>query len=481
MANVSKHAAIYVAGRLVPALIMVVSTAIFTRLADPNVLSAYVLATSTALLGSAALFQWLRLSVLRYAHGEDRPKVIGAASGIYIFIALVIISGAAIGTTVFETGIDHGLIAASVIVLLCQAAFDFFQELQRGALRPVEYSITLCIKALLSLAFGTAALLVFKSGYALVLALALALVLSPIGYARGLLKDVAWDSSWAKRILAYGWPLSASLVLFNISVLGDRFIVTYFLGAREAGLYGPISDLGRQTITTLLQSVTLASYPLAIRALKDEGISGARRQLAANAKLLLLISVPCAMGLAVAAEDCAFVLLGTEYRDAAATLLPPLALSAFLMSWQMFYFTQSTQLGEKTFGQFIIMVAAAAASLTLAYLLIPKHGLSGAGWAALGGQACGLATSVVVSRFCFPLPFPWRDAAKAVFAGLFMAACVKVTQRLAGHPSELRTIVTLSVGAISYASVVIGLNAGDARTTAMSAAGRLARMISSRR
>jgi len=476
MNRAASHGAIYVVGRLVPSIVMVASTAIFTRMADPDTLSAYVLATSGALLGSAALFQWLRLSVLRYAHDEDRAQVIGASAVLYAVQGALVIGVGAIASMA-GVRLDPQLIRIGVVLLLCQAWFDLIQELQRGALQPVSYSITLCLKAVLSLALGVVALYLFNSGYALVLASAAALAIAPLHNVRKMFGGAKWSRRWAGKIIAYGWPLSISLVLFNLSIVGDRFIIAHFLGAGAAGLYGPVSDLGRQTITTFLQSVTLASYPLAIKALKDGGVQAAREQLSSNAKLLLLLSVPCTLGVVAAAAECAFLLLGKEYRAMAGQLLPLSAGAAFFMSWQMFYFTQATQLGEKTIGQFIVMAGTAMVSLAMSFLMIPAHGLIGAGWAALAAQGIGLVISICVSRFCFPLPFPLLDAGKTLVAGIIMVAAVWITQHFVGNMSLFRVVAVISVGVVSYGASAFLLDAAGIRRIFSGAANRVRRLL----
>jgi len=459
----AKHSAIYFVGRLLPSALTILATAVFTRMADPTNYASYVLLVSGAQIGSALFFQWIRLSFLRYAQEDSRAEITGTALGLYAIQGVIASSSIFLLAPAFGIS-DNRILVIGSLLLLAQAWFDFIQEVQRGSLKPVHYSITFTLRTTFILILGALALHFSGSGYILAISTIVAILISTLWNAPKLLAGIRWDTSLAKKVLRYGWPLSFSMVLFSISTTGDKFIVNHVLGSYEAGLYGPISDFGRQTITTFLQSITLAAYPLALRALKSHGPEAARLQMGKNIELLLLVAVPCTIGVMVAAEECAFVMLGLEYRSAAAQLLPLCAGASFFMSLQMFYFTQATQLGERTGWQLSIMVATAASSLIACMLLIPRLGLVGAGWAALIAQAVGLAVSVVASRNCFPLPFPALQAAKIISGGVLMGACVIAVKSAFDGPGALEVVAVFGAGAVSYVAFIFILDIQSVRS-----------------
>lgn len=463
----AKHSAIYFVGRLLPSALTILATAVFTRMADPANYASYVLLVSGAQIGSALFFQWIRLSFLRYAQEDSRTEITGTALGLYAIQGVIASGSIFLLAPAFGIS-DFKLLAIGALLLLVQAWFDFIQEVQRGSLKPVHYSITFTLRTMFILVFGALALHFSGSGYILAVSTIVAIFISTLWNAPQLLAGIRWDASLAKKVLRYGWPLSFSMVLFSVSTTGDKFIINHILGSYEAGLYGPISDFGRQTITTFLQSITLAAYPLALRALKSQGQEAARLQMGKNIELLLLVAVPCTIGVIVTAEECAYVMLGAEYRSAAVQLLPLCAGASFFMSLQMFYFTQATQLGERTGWQLAIMLVTAASSLLACALLIPPLGLVGAGWAALIAQAIGLTVSVVASRRCFPLPFPLPQAAKITAGGILMGACVMAVKSTFNGPSFFEVTAVFGVGAASYAIFVFTLDIQSVRSRVVS-------------
>src|SRR6478672_3577473 len=60
------HAAIYLVARGLPGLIAFLAIPVFTRLLEPGAYGRYALVLATASVLNALLFQWLRLSLVRY-------------------------------------------------------------------------------------------------------------------------------------------------------------------------------------------------------------------------------------------------------------------------------------------------------------------------------------------------------------------------------------------------------------------------------
>ena len=470
-----KHTLIYVIGRIGPAVINLVATAVFTRLASPTEYSVLVLSMAAAQIGSSGLFQWLRMSVLRYGSGDQAADMVGTITRLYLVqggICAVII---AIGSASFGlTGHDWLIWITCGVMTLAQSWFDYTQELQRASLQPVRYSLSFGLRALFALILGTLAVLATHSGYGLVGAVALAYLVAPVPFLSAMLGEAKLKSNPAltRKILAYGLPLGFALALNNIAIMGDRFIVAWLIGAHAAGVYGPTVELGRQTIFTLLQSVTLACYPLAIRALRTHGIDAAIEQMAKNLGLLMVISVPVAVGLAVMRVEIAGILLGPQFRGPAADLFPLVAVSTFLLSLNTFYFIQGNQLGESTGGQAFIAAVGAVTAIAANFTLIPLFGLMGAASAGVIAQAVSLATSIIVSRRAFPLPFPPRHLLSPLAAAGVMALMVVIGQHLWHGQDILRSFCLFALAGMSYAVAAVLFNAGDVRHLAVQLLGK---------
>ncbi|WP_336973162.1 lipopolysaccharide biosynthesis protein [Sphingobium aromaticiconvertens] len=467
-----KHTLIYMFGRIGPALLNLIATAIFTRMVAPTEYAVLVLSVAAAQLGSAGLFQWLRMSVLRYAVGDDAPKVIGTITRLYLLQGAVCVGLMLILCFILPLFHLPWLVSITCgIMILAQSWFDYTQELQRAALQPIRYSLSFGARGLLALIIGSAGAYLTGSGFVLVLCVATAYFIAPVPFMGAMFgrPDFSRDPELTRRIVMYGLPLGAALLLNNVGVMADRFIVAYILGAEAAGLYGPTVELGRQSIFTLLQSVTLASYPLAIRALKNHGAAAAIDQMARNFGFLMIIALPSAAGLAIMRGEIAQIMLGPLFRATAEQLFPLVALSTLLLSLNTFYFIQGNQLGENTRGQAAVAAIAAIATLALNFLFIPMWGLWGAAIAAIGSQAISLASSIIISRRSFPLPVPLRHIIRPGAATIVMAFTLMVVQHFWPGTAILRTLCLFALAGVSYAGAVLLFDAGDMRQLAFRA------------
>jgi O-antigen/teichoic acid export membrane protein len=461
------QSAVYLIGRLVPSVIVLATTALFTRLMSPEEYSWLVLATATAQIGSSAAFQWLRLSILRYGVGEERDTALASIWALYKTVGITVAGCTlAFALASYLLGFDYLFVLICGTAVVCQAWFDFTQELQRNAMQPLRYSISFGVRTLLLLILGTAAILFTRNGYMLALAMCASTGLAPLFFIKGLFnwRGHPVDARINRRVLSYGLPLALSLVLATISVQVDRYVIAILLGASAAGLYGPVAELTRQTLASLIQSITLASYPLAIKALKNHGAAAAVRQMAENLALLMWVLTPTAATLVILREELTFILLGEQFRVMGASLLPLLGLAMFFMCLRMFYFSQANQLGERTGLQVWIALAGATSSVVLNFAFIPLMGLQGASLAAAISQAIALVTAVALGRKAFRLPFPVSAFAPPILATCVMSVVVIWMQMFWSEQSIARVFALLAIGGIVYLVVSIVLDAGRIRT-----------------
>lgn len=476
MDSLQKHSLIYLFGRVGPAILTVVATSIFTRMAPPEHYAVVVLSMSAAQIGSIALFQWLRSSLTRFHHLRDPASLTKTVYA--LFVAQILVTSAVVAaiTLLFVRQPDTlRLVLACLLMLIGQAWFDLCQEFQRARLQPIQYGLTFGLRSVLGLALGFLALSLTSDGYALAAALLASLILSPLIFTghRARTSSGRVDPGLARELLHYGLPLGASALLTSIGALGDRFILAVLLSPTVAGLYGPSVDLGRQTLLVLFQSLSLASLPLVLRALEDGAQDVARRHLKRNVDMLLWIALPAAVGFAMLHREIANLLLGQDYRAAASELIPYVALSALLTGLRTYYFDQATQLARNTKLQIWVSAVTCVASLALMFTLIPILQLQGAAIAAVGAQIIALIASILIGSRVFPMPFPIGRIMRSVAAVSGMAAAIALIQWCWSGEAPIRMAIILAVAGAVYGGLSWLLDAGSSRSVATWLGGRL--------
>lgn len=232
--------------------------------------------------------------------------------------------------------------------------------------------------------------------------------------------------------MRYGLPLTALFALSFVVSSSDRFLIAWFLGEGQAGIYAAAYDLGQQSLTLMMSAVNLAAHPLAVRALEQRSDGACRLQLKRNGTLLLAIAMPSAAGMAVLAPNISSVMLGAEFREDAARIIPWIALAILLSGMRAFHFDLAFQLGRQTIGQVWVVGAAAVLNIILNLWWIPAFGLMGAAYATAAAYLLAILMSAAIGRKVFQVPVPFRDLIKIALASSIMALLVWINREPQG-------------------------------------------------
>lgn len=461
----TKHSITYFLGRGLPGLINFIGLSIYTRFVQPEAYGNYALVVTTVNLFNAVLFQWIRLVLLRFTPAceseSDKARlnstvIVGyaGATSVSIFLLLIwfLFSGEKMSLPYIALGIS---------LLISQALFEIGLDYYRSNLNPRQYSIASFVKALSSillsaslayLGFGAAGLLAGLLG---------GTTLAVIFYFTSFLKELRtglqqFDWQLIRKHLEYGVPLTASSALTFVMDSSDRYLVKLYLGVAATGAYSVGYDLSKQTLWVIMSAISLASYPLVIRALEKEGHRAANKHLAANLIMLLAVSVPTAVGMSVLAPEIATLLVGNEYAEIASLLIPYIVIGALLSGLKSFYLDQSFQLAQKTRLQLWSVGIAALLNVGMNIILLPRIGLMGAAYSTLLSYGIVLIISYVLSQQAYKLPMPWGKIGRIGFAALIMGAIILLVKPYCYGLLGFIFLVTLGAGV--YGSLLVALN-----------------------
>jgi O-antigen/teichoic acid export membrane protein len=214
-----------------------------------------------------------------------------------------------------------------------------------------------------------------------------------------------FDVALARRMLRFGAPLAASALFGWVATFGDRWLLGYFTGAEQAGLYAAGYDMLMNLLGVPMIVMQLVGYPLTASALTQRGTKGAQEQLRLLGALIVLVLLPEAVGIVMTGPLLVTVLLGEEFRPLTLSLLPMLIGATFLKALMM-YLNYGYFLAARTHLTLLSIAAAAAIDIILNFILIPHYGAWGSAAAALIGFASASAVAAVMMRGVFPFPLP---------------------------------------------------------------------------
>ena len=463
-----KHSTFYFLGRIIPGAVSLLALALYTRLLTADQYGYYALVIAVVSFVNAVCFQWLNLSLGRFlpAH-ENEPQAL-LSTALAGFLGLVALTGA-LGGALAWLWPDKTLqwfVILAVVLGWAQAWFDLNLRILNVRLAPIRYGLVASAKALLALGLGVAFLYFGLGVVGILLGLIVGSLISTLLVWRH------WHCAslhyyrvrLLKEFIAYGAPLTLTFMLILVVDVSDRFFLGWFLNAKAVGAYAAAYDLTQQSLGMLMGVIHLAAFPLALRALEKDGIAEARSQIRENVLLLLVISVPATVGLAMLADNIAVVMLGTEFREGAGYIITLVALAVFIGGIKSYYFDYSFQLGRKLQGQVWAVTWAALTNVGLNLWWIPIYGVLGAAYATLISFTVGLMVSGFLGRKIFVLPPIPGDSYKVALASAVMAASLWPTVTWRG-PLVLAGQILL--GCSVYAVLLIFLDVGRSRSKLM--------------
>jgi O-antigen/teichoic acid export membrane protein len=241
--------------------------------------------------------------------------------------------------------------------------------------------------------------------------------------------------------------------LLAISSVTDRFMIATLVGTADAGKYIAGLDLVRQTLMMPAISAAAAFFPMAVLIHANQGQTAVRSHLGECAELLLSITLPACLGFAVISSHIANVVLGADFRETAAEIMPIIAVAVLFQILNQQYLHVSFLLSGRNSFYLINTVSIIAVNLILSYVLISRYDAVGAAWARLGADVFGFACALILSRRAFPIPVPLRRLALTLIAGLLMALLVGALDRNLHLPDLAACVILVCVGLAGYAAL----------------------------
>ncbi|MGD6831745.1 lipopolysaccharide biosynthesis protein [Sutcliffiella halmapala] len=463
----SRHAFAYFLSHGVPAIISFASIAIFTRLLSPEEYGMYALVFAIAGIVNAVLFEWIKLSLLRYY--LQLKNDLGFFETIKIsFIGLVIttfIIGAVVMLFFKNTEFSPIIIMVTLTLSWTQSWNSVNLSLMRAKLSPKSYGWLAFSRTTLGLLLGTTFIFAGFAEIGLLIGLIMGtwitLLYPTFKYWKMTVEPDYFRVDYVKKFLKYGMPLTITLLMGVVIHNSDRLIINYLLDSGATGIYAVTYDLTEQTIFTLMMIINLAAFPIAIKIMEEKGESAAFEQVKKNTGLLFLIALPAVTGFILISPNIVHLFLGKSFRGDAMLLIPYITIGAFLKGFKLYCVDIMFHLKQKTALQIFPVVIAAVINVVLNFTLIPVYGLEGAAIATVVAYAVAVILSWIIVHVQFDsLPFPLLNFIKIVASSCIMCIALWPLHERTG---AVILIVQLIVGVSAFGIAGVLFNILDAR------------------
>lgn len=466
-----KNSLIYGATAALSGLFAFLVIAVYTRMLSPGEYGHYSVAVAIITFTDAFVFLWVRQSILRHVkprHHKDDAAYLANAFLLYSGLAAACILLAPVAMKLWSL---HDPSTPSFLYILgllsaAEAASNLVILLARVRLRHNAFFILTVLKPGLTLGLGV---ILVKMGYGVAGALygMLASLIICIAVGTSGNKEIRHPHLELKSraiindILAFGLPLVLALSIQSAIRITDIMLIGAMLGLSATGLYAAAQDLPSKILMLLMSSIHLAAYPLAAQALDHEGVEACRTQLRSNFTLLVGLSLPAAVGLAVLSPLFAHYFVGPEFRGFVGRNMGWFVAISFMNSIVQYYFILAFNLSRKNKSIMLPFIGAWLVNLAVGYVGIRMMGIMGAAVGSFTAYAFLLTVVVAMSRRVFPLPIPWKNLFHITVASLAMACVVFFFEHQTAYPLQL--VVCIFVGALTYAGVLYGFNTAHVR------------------
>lgn len=339
----------------------------------------------------------LGTAVVRYLASEKRKDVLSQSFANMLWIIIVLSSAAILASIIFSSNLSvlmfgsanySSFVILAFIYAATSAIFDFILTYLRARSKIKQLSII----NVLSYSFMTASLIILATlGYSLEFMICIYLLIyfifvvvliisikKDIGlrkpnYNKSNVKDL-------KKFILFSIPQIPNGILLWVLNLSDRYLITFFLGLSQAGIYSASYNIG-SIITAFYMPISFVLFPVVARYWDNDEREKVRKYLEYSTKIFLFIAIPASIGLYVISKPLLEILTTSEFVIGGGLTFFVAVGYIFLGIFQINSFIIS--LVEKTKFIPIITAIGGILNILINIILIPQIGIMGAAIATL--------------------------------------------------------------------------------------------------
>jgi O-antigen/teichoic acid export membrane protein len=423
----------YIPAQIVPVIVGIVSISIITRLFPPGDYGNYVLVMATVGVLST-LTGWLSMSIIRFYPIYELDRKLGMfyanviklsiiSMGIIslVFLSILLFTKSYISTDLYF------LMWIGILIFVLTSFFGTLLNFLRAKRQVSWYSGFIIWKSITAISFAILLIIVFHFdikgllwGSILSLTVALPFLWKKVIGKVSLSSNISIPLTL--NMARYGFPLAVANLAAWILSLSDRYILEFFRGSQEVGIYSVSYAISEKSIMLIISLFMMASRPIEMDIWEGEGKKKSQEFMCKLTRYYVIICIPAIVGLSILAKQLIIIFTAQEYYEGY-RIIPLVAISVFLLGLQ-----QRFQAGpiyyKKTIFIMFSIIASGVLNLALNFLFIPKYGYMAAAITTFISYVFLLLSMIVLSRKLFIWQFPFNSLMKAICASIVMGLVV---------------------------------------------------------
>lgn len=247
--------------------------------------------------------------------------------------------------------------------------------------------------------------------------------------------------------IKFGAPLLAFEVSSISLAFSDRFLITYFNGLEQLGIYSVAYSLCMYIGDFIRQPLSLAVGPMYTRIYAQKGADEAGVFLAELGRLVALIAAPVFFGCVALRSDLIVFLASEKYLESAPII--PWVLGGFLFYACQPLISAGLFLKKKTSIVAKISLICVLINIVSNYILLPKFGIIAAGWSTAGSYLLAVLLITYFSSLSLPIKWPLLPIFKYILAAFLMFIIVL------NLPTNFNLFLKILIGFLTYPTLVL--------------------------
>lgn len=456
----------YAPTSLLPAVFSLFAIYYFTRLFLPDTYGLYSLALAVVAPLSTLAAEWIAQPAARYyAEYQATLQLDSYYRGLIFVLALItgliglICLGVWAVVSIFQFDIsDEGLLLASMAWLVLQPIYLVGVRILPVHFKNKAYVVAVVGSAGLS-TFSAIFLVHFVSQEIRWLMWGAAgslLLLIPYIYWQfnlpAFLKSPIGIEGTVKMFWRYGSPFIFWFLATSLLSLSDRYVIQWFHGSAEVGIYSVNYGLIAQSIGLVNLPFMIAIFPVLTQQWAQKDYSGSQATLRRMTDLYGMLGIGLVGGTAVIGRPLVELLVGEAYWEGAAILVPVAA--GLTVYGGAVIGQKSLELTERTRWMSVLALAAALANLILNVIFVPSFGFIAAAYTTLVSYFIYTLLIWWKSQDVLTWIIPWKDIALSCFLGLFAWGIVAYTTMFIQLSSLLTVLISGALFVGIYGSLL---------------------------
>lgn len=387
----------YAPSKFLPAAMSLLWSYVFTRVFLPEEYGIYGLCISIVGPLVTIFTEWAAQPIGRFYAEYSERKLMNVYHAVLKYLArivLVIISLVVISAIVyffFEARKYLFLVSTSALLLFSNCLTNLIIPILPASLDSKAYNVISIFRPLLRVVFAFSLVYCFGRNISFLLlaeALSFLILLLPlvsivndklaVNANAGITVSRCVVYENIGKFLKYGMPMMAWFFASQLLSVGDRFVIQWFRGSGEVGIYTANYSLISGIAGLLSSPITLAAFPLIMKLWamgKKEEVAQTIKKMTYIYGIISICFLGCA---AVSSKPLIDVLLGSNFKEGYVIVLP-VVLGVILWNASILGH-KGMELYNKTYIMVIYAFIAALVNLCLNVIFIPKYGYVAAAW-----------------------------------------------------------------------------------------------------